>query len=727
MVESINSPRKHNAGRFSGAVEALVVVFLYAAAVPWVLRPWFLASDLLPAWEGPYATMTHADLFLNIWILGWVAHAALVDPAMIFAGNIFHPAPGAILGSENMLAHVPWTAPVLALGGSALLMFKTYLLESFALSGLGMFLYVRYHTKNLAAAFFAGAAYTFTVFRTDTLAQPQYLGTAFLPLALLSIDLWLASGRWRWAAALGLSLAAQAYACVYIGFFTLILTPIYALTRLLEIGRPRWRDILGLSVGGGVALLLLLPLAIPYLEARALGVIPVVDPAIVRVGSWTLSRYATMAFLQWVGFLPFALAVYGLLLRLAPASDTIGRFRAPLPFRALAVFVVVGLWLGLGPVIGLPGGWEIPGLYGAFELVIPGFSSMRVPIRFATVVAAGLSALAGFAVAEIFQTWRPSRQLIAGMGLAVFCVIGAAREPRATMVAGMGPETGAAYRLLAAQPDDRALLELPGPTRLIGDLGANLRNSRYMMNSTRHWRPLLNGYTAYPPPAAAAFYPAILDLPDPAALQRLVDLTGVGWILLHRSELSPKEAPRWAGPIPRELVLVGAFASDELYRIDLRPQQDWQQRLAQMPVRENQTFRGVAIQPLGDHCAAPSLEILEAPNRLSRLPVGVRMSVLVRNQSTCDFPGLAALANHLVGITYRWRPRDGVWQEAEPMSRLPDDLPAGESLRVPLAVSPPAAVVGVWELEVQLVQEGRLQPLATAHRLFEIGPASGTR
>ena len=722
MSASTESPQKASAGYWSKALAALVATVLYAAAVPWVLRPWFLADDLLPAWEGPYATMIHADLFLNIWILGWVAHAVGVDPGLIFEGNIFHPTPGAILGSENMLAHIPWTVPVVSLGGSALLMFKTYLLESFALSGLGMFLFVRYHTKNLAAAFFAGAAYTFTVFRADTLAQPQYLGTVFLPLALLSIDLWLASRRRRWILGLAISLALQAYACVYIGFFTLILTPFYALVRLLETPDSRGHATLGLAAAGGLATLLLLPLAVPYLEARSLGVIPVTPQEVVQAGSWTLSRYASIAFLEWVGFLPFALAGYGLLLRLAPADAGVRQWRSGLPSRALGVFVLLGLWLGLGPVLQLAEGWEVPGLYALFEALVPGFSSMRVPIRFATAVAAGLSALAGFTLAEIFRTWRPRGQWLVGMGLAAVCVVGAAREPRATMVAGLGPESVGVYDLLAAQPDDRAVLEVPGPTRLIGDLGANLRNSRYMMNSTRHWRPLLNGYTAYPPPAAAAFYPAVLDLPDPDALQRLVDLTGVGWIVLHRSELTPKEAPRWAAPLPAELVRVGARGEDELYRIDLRPRENWAEQLARIPGPEDRTLAGMPIAPVGEACRPLSLSIEDAPDRFSRLPVGVRMSVLVQNQSRCDLPGLAALPDGLVGITYRWRPRGGAWHEAEPMSRLPADLPAGGALRAPLAVSPPAAVVGVWELEIQLVQDGQEDPLAVARRFFEIGP-----
>ena len=56
------------------------------------------------------------------------------------------------------------------------------------------------------------------------------------------------------------------------------------------------------------------------------------------------------------------------------------------------------------------------------------------------------------------------------------------------------------------------------------------------------------------------------------------------------------------------------------------------------------------------------------------------------------------------------------------MSRLPDDIPSGITMKVPVSVSPPAAVVGVWELEIQLIQNGRPKPLATTRRFFEIGP-----
>ena len=42
------------------------------------------------------------DSRLNSWILAWVQRAALYSPSSIFNGNIFHPAPSAITGSEHL-------------------------------------------------------------------------------------------------------------------------------------------------------------------------------------------------------------------------------------------------------------------------------------------------------------------------------------------------------------------------------------------------------------------------------------------------------------------------------------------------------------------------------------------------------------------------------------------------------------------------------------------------
>src|SRR4029453_17353265 len=121
----------------------------------------FLATDSLPQVGGSLGALSNADLHLNLWILAWVARAAVVAPAHLFDGNVFHPATNVITGSENMLAHLPVTVPVFLATGDPLALLKAVALESFTLAGLAMFLLVRHHTGSGAAALVAGATYTF--------------------------------------------------------------------------------------------------------------------------------------------------------------------------------------------------------------------------------------------------------------------------------------------------------------------------------------------------------------------------------------------------------------------------------------------------------------------------------------------------------------------------------------------------------------------------------------
>ena len=103
---------------------ALLATLLFALATPWALRPWFLAADEFPHDVSAESSMVDADLYLNVWILAWLAHAAVHAPAQLFDGNVYYPAPDTIVGSENMFAHLPVTVPVLALTGNALTVLK---------------------------------------------------------------------------------------------------------------------------------------------------------------------------------------------------------------------------------------------------------------------------------------------------------------------------------------------------------------------------------------------------------------------------------------------------------------------------------------------------------------------------------------------------------------------------------------------------------------------------
>jgi hypothetical protein len=63
------------------------------------------------------------------------------------------------------------------------------------------------------------------------------------------------------------------------------------------------------------------------------------------------------------------------------------------------------------------------------------------------------------------------------------------------------------------------------------------RNAAYMLNSTHHWRPLVNGYSGLMP---ASYFERRIDLamfPDPDTLDVLRRL-GVRYVVVHREEFS---------------------------------------------------------------------------------------------------------------------------------------------------------------------------------------------
>jgi hypothetical protein len=288
---------------------ASIAVVVYAAAVPWIFRPWFLTPDSLPQVGGSLGAISNADLHLNLWILAWVARAAVLSPAHLFDGNVFHPAMGTITGSENMLAHLPVTVPALAVTGNALVVLKAMAVESFVAAGVAMFLFVYWHTRDALAAFAAGALYTFTPMRAHTLPQPQYLGTQYMPLALLAVDCWLAHRRARALVGLALALALQAFACVYLGYFALLLVPLYALVRVAQ--QPageRARAAGGLVLGGLGTAVALVPLALPYARARTAGVIPPCELDTLALFSFRSAYWLDGTASRWLGLLPAAIA-----------------------------------------------------------------------------------------------------------------------------------------------------------------------------------------------------------------------------------------------------------------------------------------------------------------------------------------------------------------------------------------------------------------------------------
>jgi hypothetical protein len=126
------------------------------------------------------------------------------------------------------------------------------------------------------------------------------------------------------------------------------------------------------------------------------------------------------------------------------------------------------------------------------------------------------------------------------------------------------------YAWLAQQPDVHALLELPLEDPETDWLGPASLQAMYF--GTRHWRPLVNGYSAHFSPAYQLLAATCCDpVPDPATLANL-ERSGVTHLLIHRHHLpnrQRKALDEWTDTTDAELVY--AAGGDRVYRLGGAP------------------------------------------------------------------------------------------------------------------------------------------------------------
>src|SRR5262245_60820805 len=170
------------------------------------------------------------DPLLSIWRMSWIAHALVTNPADLFNGNIFYPEPRTLAYSDSVLLQGLAGAPLIWAGVSNVAAYNWVLLGSIALSGAAMWLYAFELTANRRAALVAGIVFAFVPYRFDHFHHLELQATAFIPLALWSLERALATGRSRYVYGAVASLAGQVLSGIYYAIFLatalLVIVPI---------------------------------------------------------------------------------------------------------------------------------------------------------------------------------------------------------------------------------------------------------------------------------------------------------------------------------------------------------------------------------------------------------------------------------------------------------------------------------------------------------------------
>jgi hypothetical protein len=424
----------------------------------------------------------------SIWVVSWVAYALTTDPAGLYQANIFYPERNALAFSEANLVAGAIGAPVWALTGNPYLTHNVVALLSFVIAAAGAYYLVRYLTGHRGAAAVGGVLYAFCPFVFARTAHIQLLLTGGIPFCLLAFHRLVDRVTVRHAVTLGVALWVQALACAYYGIFAGLMvglgTLVYAFTRQLWRSREYWT---GIALAAFVSVGLTVPFFLPYLEVQRGGFARTLEDAQMYsadVGAWLAS--AAWSHRWWLDAIaPFNEVLFpGILTTVLGVTGLVLAVRQP-RLREVAIFyglsLALAFWLSLGPDAGL---------YTAFFHTIPIFSFLRAPARIGILVTLGLVVFAGLALASVPGGRRRTALLATGL---VF--LSAAELMHAPLTAMReAPPLPTVYHTLAVQPAG-VVAEFPYYSRR-GDFP---RHAFYMLNSTSHFMPLVNGYSDHIP------------------------------------------------------------------------------------------------------------------------------------------------------------------------------------------------------------------------------------
>jgi hypothetical protein len=464
--------------------------------------------------------VSNGDGQFSVWNVAWVARTLAVDPWHVFDANIFYPQRWTLAYSETNLGAGALALPVYWITRSAYATHNFALLASFVLSATGMYYLARHLVQDRRAAVIAAICFAYCPHVFAHLPHIQLLMTAGLPFSLLAFHRLVERPTTGRAAALGVTMAAQAYFCAYYAVFATLAVG-YAVVFTAAWHRL-WRDRrywIAVAKAAALAVIGVLPLAIVYgALQRSTGFSRSVDAAESFSANWSAYFASSAPAHAWMlsllppwhevlfpGFIALGFGIAGFIIGCLARG----------PWRELAALYgsmgALASWESFGPTAGL---------YRLTYSVMPGFGLMRAPSRFGLLVVFALSVLAALAFRHLFA--HVSRPRLVGVALAIVATA-ELFVPLKLMPVPIEPPM---YHQLATLPRG-PVIEMP----VYSEQFAFVR-TRYMLSSTIHWMPLVDAYSDYIPQDFRDHADALGEFPTKTAF-RLLERDRVRYAVFH--------------------------------------------------------------------------------------------------------------------------------------------------------------------------------------------------
>ena len=483
------------------------------------------------------------------WAVGWQTHAILTDPLSLPHGNFYAPSRFTFFMDEPVLGTGLLVLPLSRFTDDAIFLFNVARLLTWILTGLFTWRLARDIGLDPPAALATGAFFAFSPIRVDQVAHLSTLGTQWIPLVYLFARRFCLEPTIVDAVRTGLFFALSFLACGYHGLFFSVLLPISLLPFLVT---PQARRILVRGIAAVItASFFLYPLY--ALSREALGPLRF-ERSTADTIKYAASLETFLAANRWNrvwGGLTENLRgdpgnLFPGLVVIALAALAIAGLRRRIPVEArrfvvgLVVLALASALLALGPEIRFRGATLAPGPFALLRDYVPVFSNIRATGRAGIFLAFPLAVLAGVALQS-----RRRPALTSTIALLAFLFearIAPIPTPSFTNVIDSRAETPKVYQWLREQPKGTIVAELPA--RPASDLARPaFHDSIYMVWSTRHWQPLVNGFAGVETPLVQRYRATAPSFPEAEALD-VIKEAGARYVVVHLRGYGPNQRER---------------------------------------------------------------------------------------------------------------------------------------------------------------------------------------
>lgn len=188
--------------------------------------------------------------------------------------------------------------------------------------------------------------------------------------------------------------------------------------------------------------------------------------------------------------------------------------------RMCLAFGIGGIVLSFGPAV--------PGYAALYHVLLP-LHAVRAVSRFGYLALFAVAALAGFGLVELRRMGPERRWRVSAIAILSL----AALEPLAALLHLVRfDRVSPIYARLASEPG-AVVAEMP----FYGGSSAHA-HAAYMLNSTAHWKPMVNGYSGTAPPSFVDRVRAFSGFPDAQSIAALQQ-AGVTHVFVHANGFPP--------------------------------------------------------------------------------------------------------------------------------------------------------------------------------------------